>query len=102
MYKYLLERNKVYTDLELSGAYKGYRTGAQKGLALEALRNRRVDLTTKILPDLFNSICNEYRALNDLTAMLSFIKECGPKLEYIVEKTKSRKEERSPKEEQSS
>jgi hypothetical protein len=102
MYKFLLDRNKHFTDLEIIGASKGSVTGARKGLILEGLRNRKADLTLKILPELFHNICNEYRALNDLEAMMIFINTHGPKMELIVtppEKKKSKKEREREREE---
>jgi hypothetical protein len=84
MFKFLQDRNKHFTDLELLEGSKGSTTGARKGLILEGLRNRKTDLTLKILPELFHSICNEYRALNDLEAMMTFINEYGPKMELIL------------------
>ena len=50
------------------------------GILLESNRNRKIDLSNKILPNAFHDICNEYRRSKDLKSMVEFIAKYGPKI----------------------
>lgn len=79
IYSYLVESNKIFSEKEASSTDRA--KGVRKGLMLESHRNRRADLTSKIIPELFHNICNEYRITNDLPALLKFIRKHGPFVE---------------------
>lgn len=53
------------------------------GQTLESYKNRRVELSMKILPDCFHNICYEFRRAKDLESMLDFSGKYGPKVESL-------------------
>ena len=48
------------------------------GILIESHRNRKTDLSNKILPDAFHNICHEFRRAGDFKAMVDFIAKYGP------------------------
>ena len=48
------------------------------GNVIESYRNRKADLSNKILPETFHNICQEFRRSGDFKAMVDFITKYGP------------------------